>query len=213
MSLFYVIFHSEFHGLNTTQSINKLFCIMCFFFQFGNLPYGFRANTWLVPPSFADSPSNLQPLPTEDENWGGNGGGQGRNGEYDFRPWATDFAVLARLPCKTEDERVVRDRKAFLLHSQFVDVSIFKATAAIRRFVDANSNASKAKNVSTGSVVHEDRIGDLCITVKRDMTEVSSKSQVQLNGGLSCLSAEEFAQKSLLKGLTADESAVIHVSS
>ncbi|CAH1446398.1 unnamed protein product [Lactuca virosa] len=34
---------------------------------FGNLPYGFRANTWLVPPFILDSESNFQPLPSEDE--------------------------------------------------------------------------------------------------------------------------------------------------
>ncbi|KAF2301376.1 hypothetical protein GH714_023396 [Hevea brasiliensis] len=73
--------------------------------KFGNLPYGFRANTWLVPPPVAESPSNFPSLPAEDESWGGNGGGQGRNDEYDLRPWATDFAILASLPCKTEDER------------------------------------------------------------------------------------------------------------
>lgn len=174
---------------------------MCVFvsLQFGNLPYGFRANTWLVPPSIADSPSSFQPLPTEDENWGGNGGGQGRNGEYDLLPWATDFAVLASLPCKTEEERVVRDRTAFLLHSKFVDVSIFKATAAIRSLIDSGLKPNES------SVVYEDRIGDLSITVKRDTSEVSSNSQVKVNDELS-------AQRSLLKGLTADESVVVHVS-
>ncbi|XXG90000.1 hypothetical protein AAC387_Pa12g1870 [Persea americana] len=41
--------------------------------KFGNLPYGFRANTWLVPPVAAQSPSVFPPLPVEDETWGGNG--------------------------------------------------------------------------------------------------------------------------------------------
>ncbi|RYQ91562.1 hypothetical protein Ahy_B09g097501 [Arachis hypogaea] len=91
--------------------------LMKAFSEFGNLPYGFQANTWLVPPSVAESPSNFPALPTEDERWGGNGGGQGRNGEYELRQWPLNFAVLASLPCKTEEERVVRDRKAFLLHS------------------------------------------------------------------------------------------------
>lgn len=158
-----------------------------------------------MPPSVAESPSNFPSLPAEDENWGGNGGGPGRNGEHDLQPWATDFAILASLPCKTEDERVVRDRKAFLLHSKFVDASIFKAASAIRRFVDSNSKANKS------SVVHEEQIGDLSITIKRDITEVSSNSQVKVNDELSGLSSEEFAQRNLLKGLTADESVVVHV--
>ncbi|CAK9164899.1 unnamed protein product [Ilex paraguariensis] len=132
--------------------------------KFGNLPYGFRANTWLVPPSVADSASNFLPLPTEDENWAGNGGGQGRYSEYDLRPWATDFAVLANLPCKTEEERVVRDRKAFLLHSLFVDVSIFKAVSAIRRVIDSSMKAKDQSNLSPVSILNEDCVGDLTIT-------------------------------------------------
>ncbi|KAK5795034.1 hypothetical protein PVK06_036288 [Gossypium arboreum] len=48
--------------------------------KFGNFPYGFQANTWVVPLAIADNPSVFPPLPMEDENWGGNGGGQGRDG-------------------------------------------------------------------------------------------------------------------------------------
>lgn len=176
--------------------------------KFGNLPYGFRSNTWLVPPSVAESPSNFPPLPTEDENWGGNGGGQGRNGEYDLRLWATDFAILASLPCKTEEERVVRDRKAFLLHSLFVDVSIFKAVSAIRRIIDSNTVAIDAS--SPGSILLEDRVGDLSVMVKRDTIDagkISSACQ------LSNFSDKEIAQRNLLKGVTADESVVVHDTS
>jgi len=86
--------------------------------QFGNLPYGFRANTWVVPPVAADSPSVFPPLPVEDETWDGNGGGHGRDGKSDLRPWATEFSILAAMPCKTVEERQIRDRKAFLL--QFI---------------------------------------------------------------------------------------------
>ncbi|KAM6602307.1 hypothetical protein CsatA_021916 [Cannabis sativa] len=191
--------------LNSYESLMKAFVEHN---KFGNIPYGFRANTWLVPPSFADSPSStFQPLPTEDENWGGNGGGEGRNGEYDHQPWATDFAILAKLPCKTEDERVVRDRKTFLLHSKFVDVSILKATEAISSLLESDSRQNES------SIVYENRVGDLSITVKRDSTEVSSNSQVKVIDQVSGLSVKEFAQKSLLKGLTADESVVVHDTS
>ncbi|KAF4348671.1 hypothetical protein F8388_026084 [Cannabis sativa] len=191
--------------LNSYESLMKAFVEHN---KFGNIPYGFRANTWLVPPSFADSPSStFQPLPTEDENWGGNGGGEGRNGEYDHQPWATDFAILAKLPCKTEDERVVRDRKTFLLHSKFVDVSILKATEAISSLLESDSRQNES------SIVYENRVGDLSITVKRDSTEVSSNSQVKVVDQVSGLSVKEFAQKSLLKGLTADESVVVHDTS
>uniref|UniRef100_A0A2P2L465 Uncharacterized protein MANES_11G058800 n=1 Tax=Rhizophora mucronata TaxID=61149 RepID=A0A2P2L465_RHIMU len=178
--------------------------------KFGNLPYGFRANTWLVPPSVVNSPSNFQPLPAEDESWGGNGGGQGRNGEYDLRPWATEFAILASLPCKTEEERVVRDRKAFLVHSQFVDVSIFKAVRAICSIIESNLH-EKDVGCSSGAVLLEDCVGDLSTVVKRDAADASSKSVVQIDGHLlSGISAKEVAQRNLLKGITADESVIVH---
>ncbi|GJN01545.1 hypothetical protein PR202_ga18819 [Eleusine coracana subsp. coracana] len=45
--------------------------------KFGNLPYGFRANTWLIPPVYLDSAIKCPALPVEDENWGGDGGGSG----------------------------------------------------------------------------------------------------------------------------------------
>ncbi|XP_044485664.1 protein TSS-like [Mangifera indica] len=181
--------------------------------KFGNLPYGFRGNTWLVPPSFSESLSNFTPLPVEDENWGGNGGGQGRDGEYDLRPWATEFAILAKLPCKTEEERVVRDRKAFLLHSQFVDVSIFKAVGEICRLIDSSLN-DKTINWHPGAVLHEDRVGDLSITIIRDVADASLKSEVKINSNQSSgMSAEEIAKRNLLKGVAADESVVVHDTS
>ncbi|EEF44839.1 eukaryotic translation initiation factor 3 subunit, putative [Ricinus communis] len=181
--------------------------------KFGNLPYRFRANTWLVPPPVAESPSNFPSLPTEDEYWGGNGGGQGRSGEYDLRPWATDFAILASLPCKTEEERVTRDRKAFLLHSQFVDVAIFKAVRAIRQLIDSNSVAREV-NCLSGSIIFENHVGDLYVVVKRDAADASLKSREKVDGNkYSGISATEIAQRNLLKGLTADESVVVHDTS
>ncbi|XVE91270.1 hypothetical protein DITRI_Ditri20bG0140300 [Diplodiscus trichospermus] len=182
--------------------------------KFGNLPYGFRANTWLVPPPVAESTSNFPSFPSEDEQWGGNGGGQGRNGEYDLRPWATDFAILASLPCKTEEERIVRDRKSFLLHSQFIDVSIFKAVAAIQHVMTSRLTAKSALNCHPDSVLLKDRIGDLSIIVKHDLTDVNLKSEV--NGAAnqsSGMTVKENAQRNLLKGITADENVVVHDTS
>ncbi|XP_059645026.1 protein REDUCED CHLOROPLAST COVERAGE 3 isoform X2 [Cornus florida] len=181
--------------------------------KFGNLPYGFRANTWLVPPSVVDSPSNLMSLPVEDENWGGNGGGQGRCAEFDHRLWATDIAILASLPCKTEEERVVRDRKAFLLHSLFVDVSIFKAVSAIRQVLDSTMMEKDTLNSSTGSILHEDRVGDLSITVKRDAADASLKFEKIIGSESSSISSKKVTQRNLLKGVTADESVVVHDTS
>ncbi|VFQ73363.1 unnamed protein product [Cuscuta campestris] len=179
--------------------------------KFGNLPYGFRANTWLIPSSLVDSGTNIIPLPIEDERWGGNGGGQGRNGEHDFRPWASEFHFLANLPCKTEEERVVRDRKVFLLHNLFVEVTIVKAVSAIRNVIDSNAVAtSNSLNSDLDSVLFENRVGDLSITVKKDATDANCKG-VKIIGIKSFNeSAEEFSQRNLLKGVTADESVVAH---
>ncbi|KAK5825583.1 hypothetical protein PVK06_020439 [Gossypium arboreum] len=178
--------------------------------KFGNLPYGFRANTWLVPPPVAECPANFPSFPSEDEEWGGNGGGQGRNGEYDLRPWATDFSILASLPCKTEEERIIRDRKAFLLHSQFIDVSIFKAVAAIQHVMNSRLNVKGHPD----SVLHEHRTGDLSILVKHDSEDVKLECGVKVAGHQSSgMTTSETARRNLLKGITADENVVVHDTS
>ncbi|KAA8535426.1 hypothetical protein F0562_030433 [Nyssa sinensis] len=179
--------------------------------KFGNLPYGFRANTWVVPPVAADNPSLLPPLPVEDENWGGNGGGQGRDGKHDYRQWAKEFSILAAMPCKTAEERQIRDRKAFLLHSVFVDVSVFKAVAAIKHLID---NSQCSPNGSSASVLHEEQIGDLLIRVTKDVPDASAKLDGKNDGSqVLGMSQEELAKRNLLKGITADESATIHDTS
>ncbi|XP_024008613.1 protein TSS isoform X2 [Eutrema salsugineum] len=171
--------------------------------KFGNLPYGLRTNTWLVPPSVSDSSSTFSALPTEDENLGGNGGGQGRNGEYDLRPWAAEFSVLAKLPCKTEEERVIRDKKAFLLHNQFIDVSVRKAVRAICDVTDTNQHTSRTSDYPAGSILLEERVGDLSIIVKRDIASLDPKPEATL-------SSKELSERNLLKGITADESVIVH---
>ncbi|KAF4370395.1 hypothetical protein F8388_016132 [Cannabis sativa] len=176
--------------------------------KFGNLPYGFRANTWVVPPVVADNPSVFPPLPVEDENWGGNGGGQGRDGKRDHRPWAKEFAVLAAMPCKTAEERQIRDRKAFLLHSLFVDMSVHQAVAVIRSVIDTNQDSL---NDPTVSLVHEERFGDVIIKVTRDVPDASTKLDSKNDGSqVLGMSQDELAQRNLLKGVTADESATVH---
>uniref|UniRef100_A0A2N9HM86 Clu domain-containing protein n=1 Tax=Fagus sylvatica TaxID=28930 RepID=A0A2N9HM86_FAGSY len=179
--------------------------------KFGNLPYGFRANTWVVPPVVADNPSVFPPLPMEDDKWGGNGGGQGRDGKHDYRQWAKEFAILAAMPCKTAEERQIRDRKAFLLHSLFVDISVIKAVEAIKHLMDSNQCSL---NDPTISILHEERVGDLTIKVTRDVPDASTKLDCK-NDGTQVLgmSQEELAQRNLLKGITADESATVHDTS
>ncbi|KAJ3695426.1 hypothetical protein LUZ60_000803 [Juncus effusus] len=173
--------------------------------KFGNLPYGFRSNTWVVPPLTSDSPSAFPPLPLEDETWGGTGGGQGRNGHFDTRPFSKQFSILASMPCKTPEERQVRDRKAFLLHSLFVDVAVFKAADVIRRAV-------ASCQVETGGVkLIEEGVGDMRIEVRRDESDASFKESVKLDGcHVLGMSESEIARRNLIKGITADESSTVH---
>ncbi|GJN26240.1 hypothetical protein PR202_gb14158 [Eleusine coracana subsp. coracana] len=118
--------------------------------KFGNLPYGFRANTWLIPPVYLDSAIKSPALPVEDESWGGDGGGSGRDGKYDRRRWAKEFSILARMPCKTDEERVIRDRKAFLLHNLFVDTAIFRAASTIRGLTATVKVSGRTKDSNDG---------------------------------------------------------------
>lgn len=146
----------------------------------------------------------------EDEKWGGNGGGQGRDGKHDNRQWAKEFAILTAMPCKTAEERQIRDRKAFLLHSLFVDVSVFKAVGAIKNIIEANQDTLSD---SSASILHEDKMGDLIVKVTRDIPNASVKLDCKNDGSrVLGLSQEELAQRNLLKGITADESATVHVS-
>lgn len=146
----------------------------------------------------------------EDEHWGGTGGGQGRDCKHGRRPWAKEFAVLAAMPCKTAEERQIRDRKAFLLHSLFVDMSVFKAVASIRTLIDRKQCALSDPTVS---LAHEEKVGDLIIKVTRDVPDASTKLDCKNDGSqVLGLSQEELAGRNLLKGITADESATVHVS-
>ncbi|XP_073526532.1 uncharacterized protein [Phyllobates terribilis] len=173
--------------------------------KFGNLPYGFRANTWVAPPVVADNPSIFPALPMEDENWGGNGGGQGRDKKQEQRKWATDFAVLAAMPCKTAEERQIRDRKAFLLHTLFVEISVVKAVDIIQNLIKTNPKTD---------FVHLERVGDLLVEVTKDTPDASLKVGSKNDGNrVLGLSEHDLARRNLLKGVTADESATVHDTS
>ncbi|KAK1322535.1 Clustered mitochondria protein [Acorus calamus] len=174
--------------------------------KFGNLPYGFRANTWLVPPLAAQSPSSFPPLPNEDESWGGNGGGWGRDGKSDRRPWADEFHFLKSMPCKTAEERQVRDRKAFLLHSLFVDVAIFRAIKAVQHIMRKPCSV-----VLEDEILHIERDGDLTITVTKDTSDASHKVDTKIDGKRTMkMEFECLAERNMLKGITADENTAAH---
>ncbi|MQM15558.1 hypothetical protein Taro_048505 [Colocasia esculenta] len=172
--------------------------------KFGNLPYGFRANTWLVPPFAACSPSSFPPLPVEDESWGGNGGGWGRDGKSDMIPWSDEFLFLTTMPCKTAEERQIRDRKVFLLHSLFVDVSIFRAVATIRHVME---NTLLEKD----GILHNEQVGDISVTILRDASDASCKLDTKIDGARTMgTNPSHLIERNLLKGITADENTVAH---
>lgn len=177
--------------------------------QFGNLPYGFRANTWLIPPVAALSPSVFPPLPIEDERWGGNGGGLGRDGRSDLLPYANEFSYISSMPCKTAEERQIRDRKAFLLHNLFVDVAIFRAISAMQHVMQTPELAKSA--VST-DIIYTERVGDLCISVAKDATSASCKVDTKIDSTQAAnVNTQKLIERNLLKGITADENTAAHV--
>lgn len=177
--------------------------------QFGNLPYGFRANTWLVPPFAAQSPSTFPCLPVEDETWGGNGGGWGRDGRSDMIPWADEFLLLTTMPCKTAEERQIRDRRAFLLHSLFVDVAIFRAIAAVQHVMEKKC---VAPSVEKDEILHSETVGDFSITVTKDVLDASSKVDTKIDGNKTTgMDRYHLTERNLLKGITADENTAAHV--
>ncbi|KAB2070094.1 hypothetical protein ES319_A08G135900v1 [Gossypium barbadense] len=179
--------------------------------KFGNLPYGFRANTWLVPPIVAQSPSNFPPLPMEDETWGGNGGGLGRDGKNDSIPWAYEFSVLASMPSKTAEERQIRDRKAFLLHSLFVDTAIFRAIRTVKHVMGKMNPTCSIKNCET---LYSERVGGLNIMVMKDAPNASCKVDTKIDGiQTTGVDQTNLRERNLLKGITADENTVAHDTS
>ncbi|KAL4326045.1 hypothetical protein GQ457_11G001660 [Hibiscus cannabinus] len=179
--------------------------------KFGNLPYGFRANTWLVPPIAVQSPSNFRPLPMEDETWGGNGGGLGRDAKSDSVPWAYEFSVLASMPSKTAEERQIRDRKAFLLHSLFVDLAIIRAIKAVKHVMDKRDPSRSIKNCET---LYTWKVGDLNIMVMKDASSANCKVDTKIDG-IQAIGVDQtnLRERNLLKGITADENTVAHDAS
>ncbi len=61
-------------------------------------------------------------------------------------------------PVRLRRRGKVRDRKAFLLHSLFVDVSVFKAISVIKSLVESNDAALR-----NGPISHEERVGEFWI--------------------------------------------------
>ncbi|XP_044501218.1 protein TSS-like isoform X2 [Mangifera indica] len=175
--------------------------------RFGNLPYGFRANTWLIPPIAAQFPSVFPSLPTEDEAWGGNGGGLGRDGKSDLIPWAYEFSSLSSMACKTAEDRQIRDRKAFLLHSLFVDVAILRAIKAVQE-VMRRSDLTCSTN---SDFLYTEKIGDLSIMVMKSATNASFKVDTKIDGTRATgVDRKNLVGRNLLKGITADENTAAH---
>ncbi|CAL9081594.1 unnamed protein product [Musa textilis] len=176
--------------------------------KFGNLPYGFRANTWLVPPVAAQSPSIFPSLPAEDETWGGNGGGWGRDGKSDMMPWANEFLFLKSMPCKTAEERQIRDRRAFLLHSLFVDVAILRAIAAVKLAMETKHDTLP---VGSENILHFETVGDFSIIVTKDVSDAKCKVDTKIDGSKTTgIDAKHLVERNLLKGITADENTAAH---
>jgi protein TIF31 len=79
-----------------------------------------------------------------------------------------EFAILAAMPCKIAEERQIRDRKAFLLHSLFVDVAVLKAVASIQQLISNHTSLHETANGTIRSVLHTEQVGDMKIMITKD---------------------------------------------
>lgn len=137
------------------------------------------------------------------------GGGLSRDGKSDLLPYANEFLFLASMPCKTVEERQIRDRRAFLLHSLFVDVAIFRAISAVQHVMAKPELAHTAKN---NEVIYVDKVGDLSITVMKDAPSASCKIDTKIDGTQATgVDTTKLTERNLLKGITADENTAAHV--
>lgn len=133
----------------------------------------------------------------------------GRNGKNDLLPYANELLFLASMPCKTAEERQIRDRKAFLLHSLFVDVAIFRAIAAVRHVLE---NPELAHSGFNSQIIYSEEVGDLSITVMKDASNASCKIDTKIDGQqVIGLGTKGLGERNLLKGITADENTAAHV--
>lgn len=145
----------------------------------------------------------------EDETWGGNGGGLGRDGKYDLVPWANEFSFIASMPCNTAEERQVRDRKAFLLHSLFVDVAIFRAIKAIKYVMEEPKFSC---SIVENNIIYTERVGDLNINVLKDVSVASYKIDTKIDRvEATGVNQKDLLERNILKGITADENTAAHV--
>lgn len=114
------------------------------------------------------------------------------------------------MPCKTAEDRQVRDRKAFLLHSIFVDVSIFRAIKAVQHVM---AKPDLTCSTASSDVLYTERVGDLNVTVTKDVNNASCKVDTKIDGiQATGVDKNNLAQRNLLKGITADENTAAHVS-
>lgn len=116
------------------------------------------------------------------------------------------------MPHKTPEERQVRDRKVFLLHSLFIDHAILRGVESIRRVVMGNVKTIQEKE-GMMTVVYSEEIGDLNITVMKDTTNGSYKVDTKIDGSRTTgiVDATNLLQRNLVKGITADENTAANV--
>ncbi|CAI9761028.1 unnamed protein product [Fraxinus pennsylvanica] len=99
--------------------------------------------------------------------------------------------------------------KLSFFHSLFIDVSVFKSVEAIKCLME---NDQRSTDNSNSSILYEERIGDLLISVAKDVPDASTKLDSKNGGSLVLgMSHEDLTKRNLLKGITADESATVHV--
>ncbi|KOM41862.1 hypothetical protein LR48_Vigan04g206000 [Vigna angularis] len=124
-------------------------------------------------------------------------------------PWAKEFSFIAFMPCKTTEERQIRDKKAFLLHTLFVDVAIFRAIKPVKHVMEE----SDVHNSPTENGIHfTERVGDLSIRVMKDASVANCKVDSKIDGvETTRINQKDLIERNLRKGIIADENTTAHV--
>lgn len=177
----------------------------------GNIPAGLRSNTWLVPPGVVgdnttdidQNRNTLLPLPIEDPVWNGNDGGHYRqfcvapnNEIIHQRDWRQDFQRIAMMNGDNCNDRILRDRRCFLLHQLFTDAAGIHGTNLIIERMESGANFAKTIDNMNITITPAEPI------LRRPLHNCNI--QASDSDTASTSSSEE----ELLSGLTSDENTV-----
>ena len=69
-----------------------------------------------------------------------------------------------------------------------------------------------ARSAVSTQTIYTERVGDLCVSVTKDVLDASCKVDTEIDGAQATdVDTEKLIERNLLKGITADENTAAHV--